>query len=73
MVHRAKVAPSGAGGFFRGFDFLALLLREMDRRLALTAQVTCRLGELCQLGKVRPEAVTMLRQRVHGLALGMKI
>ena len=66
-------SASGAGGFFRGFDFLqwgALLLREVDRRLGLTAQVARRLGDSRQRGKVRHEVVTMLRQRVHGLALG---
>ena len=48
----------------------ALLLREVDRRLGLTAQVARRLGERRQRGKVRHEVVTMLRQRVHALALG---
>ena len=42
----------------------------MDRRLGLTAQVARRLGERRQRGKVRHEVVTMLRQRVHALALG---
>ena len=46
------------------------MLREMDRRLGLTAQVARRLGEPRQRGKVRHEVVTTLRQRVHGLALG---
>ena len=46
------------------------MLREVDRRLGLTAQVARRLGDARQRGKVRHEVLTMLRQRVHGLALG---
>ena len=48
----------------------ALLLREVDRRLGLTERVARRLGERRQRGKVRHEVVTMVRQRVHAVALG---
>ena len=48
----------------------ALLLREVDRRLGLTERVARRLGERRQRGKVRHEVVTMVRQRVHAIALG---
>ena len=48
----------------------ALLLREVDRRLGLTERVARRLGEPRQRGKVRHEVVTMVRQRVHAVALG---
>ena len=46
------------------------MLREVDRRLGLTVRVARRLGEPRQRGKVRHDVVTMLRQRVHALALG---
>ena len=46
------------------------MLREVDRRLGLTARVARRLGEPRQRGKVRHEVVTMLRQRAPALALG---
>ena len=42
----------------------------MDRRLGLTARVARALGDRRQRGKVRHEVVTMVRQRVHALALG---
>ena len=48
----------------------ALLLREVDRRLGLTEGVASRFGEPRQRGKVRHEVVTMVRQRVHAVALG---
>ena len=48
----------------------ALLLREVDRGLDLIARVTRALGSRRQLGKVRHGVVTMVRQRVHALALG---
>ena len=48
----------------------ALLLREVDRRLGLTARVARALGDRRQRGKVRHEVVTMVRQRVHTVALG---
>ena len=48
----------------------ALLLREVDRRLGLTARVARALGDRRQRGKVRHEVVTMVRQRVHAIALG---
>jgi len=48
----------------------ALLLREVDRELCLTARVARALGDRRQRGKVRHEVVTMVRQRVHAVALG---
>ena len=48
----------------------ALLLREVDRRLGLTERVARALGDRRQRGKVRHEVLTMVRQRVHALALG---
>ena len=48
----------------------ALLLRELDRQMGLTARVARALGDQRQRGKVRHEVVTMVRQRVHAVALG---
>ena len=48
----------------------ALLLREVDRRLGLTAAVARALGDRRQRGKVRHKVETMVRQRVHAVALG---
>ena len=48
----------------------ALSLREVERRLGLTAAVARALGDRRQRGKVRHEVLTMVRQRVHALALG---
>ena len=45
-------------------------MRKVDRRLGLTALVARRLGDRRQGGKVRHKVLTMLRQRVHGVALG---
>ena len=48
----------------------ALLLREADRRLGLTAAVARCLGDRRQRGKRRHSVLDMLRQRVFGIALG---
>ena len=48
----------------------ALLLREVDRKSGLTAQVARALGDRRQRAKVRHEVVTMVRQRVHAVAAG---
>ena len=48
----------------------ALLLRELDRRMGLTARVARALGDRCQHAKVRHKVETMVRQRVHAVALG---
>ena len=48
----------------------ALLLRQADRRLGLTAAVAQGLADDRQRGKVRHRFVDMLRQRVFGIALG---
>ena len=48
----------------------ALLLREVDRRLGLTAAVARAIGDRRQRGKVRHKVQTMVRQRVHAVALG---
>ena len=48
----------------------ALLLRQADRRLGLTAAVAGALIDGRQRGKVKHRLVDMLRQRVFGIALG---
>jgi hypothetical protein len=47
-----------------------ILMREADRRLGLTKSVAARLGDKRQQGKVRHEAVTLIRQRVMALCAG---
>ena len=47
-----------------------LLLRDVDRRLGLTASVARGLEDRRQRGKVRHRLVDMVRQRCYGLALG---
>ena len=48
----------------------ALLLREVDRRMGLTGGVARSPGDRRQRGKVCHEVLTMVRQRVHAVALG---
>ena len=48
----------------------SLLLREVDRRVGLTSAVARALGDRRQRAKVRHDVVTMVRQRVHAVALG---
>ena len=48
----------------------ALLLRQADRRLGLTAAVARRLGDRRQRGKLRHGVADLLRQRIFGIALG---
>ncbi len=48
----------------------ALLLRQADRLLGLSAAVARGLPEARQRGKVRHRLVDLLRQRVYGIALG---
>ena len=50
----------------------SLLLREVDRRLGLTAAVARALGDRRQHGKVRHKVETMVRQRVHAVAVGVR-
>jgi len=47
-----------------------ILMREADRRLGLLKSVAARMGDGRQKGKVRHEAVTLLRQRVMALCAG---
>ena len=47
-----------------------LLLRQVDRRLGLTAAVAGKLDDPRQRGKVRHRPVDMVRQRSYGIALG---
>jgi len=47
-----------------------ILMREADRRLGLIKSVAARLSDKRQKGKVRHEAVTLLRRRVMALCAG---
>ena len=66
---RRRVRADFSGGSISS-NAGALLLREVDRRLGLTERVARALGDRRQHGKVRHEVLTMVRQRVHALALG---
>lgn len=48
----------------------ALLLREVDRRLALTHRMAECFADARQRGKVEHTVRELVAQRVHGLALG---
>ena len=48
----------------------SLLVREVDRRMGLTTAVARALGDQRQCGMVRHDVETMVRQRVHAIALG---
>src|SRR2546422_4725674 len=48
----------------------AILLRLVDERLSLTAQVARALGDRRQPGKIAPPLPDLVRQRVFGLACG---
>ena len=66
----------GAGGCEQIFPAVRFpqtavrVVREVDRRVELTERVARALGDRRQRGKVRHEVLTMVRQRVHALALG---
>lgn len=47
-----------------------VLLREADMRLNLTASIASKLIDTRQTGKVQHDILSMLRQRVYGIALG---
>ena len=66
---RRRVRVDFSGGLISS-NGGALLLREVDRKLGLTAQVARAIGDRRQRGKVRHEVVTMVRQRVHAVAAG---
>ena len=66
---RRRVRADSSGGSISS-NGGALLLREVDRRVELTERVARALGDRRQRGKVRHEVLTMVRQRVHALALG---
>ena len=64
---RLQVDFSGGSSSSNGGS---LLLREVDRRLGLTAAVARALGDRRQRGKVRHKVEPMVRQRVHAVVLG---
>ena len=67
---RGRRVEAGFDGGWVTSDGGALLLRQADRRLGLTAAVARRLGDRRQRGKLRHSVADMLRQRVFGIALG---
>jgi len=66
---RRQVVAAFDGGYVSS-NGGALVLRQVDRRLGLTAAVAGRLGDGRQRGKVKHRTVDLLRQRVFALALG---
>lgn len=61
-------------GKFDGGDISSdgglMLVREVDRRLKLTQQVSRLIDDPRQRGKIRHQAATMIRQRVYGMCTG---
>lgn len=68
-VKRRKVQADFSGGHITG-DGGVLLLRQADRLSGLTKAVGKVLTDNREPGRVRHSLVSMLRQRVYGLALG---
>lgn len=68
-LKRRKVEADFSGGAITS-DGGVLLLRSVDRRLRLTEQVASLMADPREQGKIRHQAVDLLRQRVYGLACG---
>jgi len=66
---RRKVQANFSGGDVTS-DGGALLLRQVDRRLELTARVSQALTDSRRKASCEHDVVSLLRQRVYGLALG---
>ena len=68
-VNRRRVAAAFSGGDVSS-DGGVLLLRQVDRRLGLTAEVARLLDDPRRKASCEHDLLSMLRQRVYGLALG---
>jgi len=68
-VQRRVVTADFSGGDISS-DGGALLLREVDRRMGLTTAMAKSLGDSRRLASCEHSLVSLLRQRVFGLALG---
>lgn len=68
-VNGRKIEVDFAGGEISS-DGGLLLVKQVDRKLGLIEQVAERLDDERQVGKVRHESESMLRQRVYGLCAG---
>jgi hypothetical protein len=66
---RRKVEANFGGGDVTS-DGGALLLRQVDRRLGLTAKVSRVLTDSRRKASCEHDVLSLLRQRVYGLALG---
>lgn len=68
-VKRRKVTADFNGGHISG-DGGSLLLRQADRLTGLSKSVASVMDDQRQQGKVKHDLLSMLRQRIYGLALG---
>ena len=66
---RRKVQANFGGGDVTS-DGGALLLRQVDRRLGLTAKVSAVMTDIRRRASCKHDLLSLLRQRVYGLALG---
>jgi len=67
---KGRVVEGGFNGGAVTSDGGILLLREADRLLGLTAEIAQEMEDGRQAGKCDHSIVSMLRQRVYGIALG---
>jgi hypothetical protein len=68
-LSRRKIVADFDGGTLTS-DAGGLLLREVDRRLGLTAALADAITDPRDPAKIQHDVVTMLRQRILGIALG---
>lgn len=69
LVNKRKIEVSFSGGDVSS-DGGVLLVRQADKRLRLTEQLSRLLPDKRQSGKVQHRLLDMIRQRIYGLALG---
>ena len=68
-VRQRQIEASFDGGDVTS-DGGALLLRQVDRRLGLTARASRAFSDIRQQGKVKHPVLEMIRQRIYGISLG---
>jgi len=68
-LKRRRIEASFEGGDITS-DGGVMLLRQVDRRTGLTPGIARVLGDERRQASCRPDGLSLLRQRVYGLALG---
>ena len=68
-IKNKKIVANFKGGAITS-DAGALLLREVDKKLNLTKNISKLIPDRRELGKIKHKIIDMLRQRIYGLALG---